>query len=174
MHIFVDVECGGNEKALQMRCTIEMDTSDDFAIEPVHQCVASTGIASSVLVATSAIFSSPILRGAPHRGSSSSPAKRFWANRFRYSPAVSKEMLNSSSIAQLFSPSAVNSTIWARTASARAIFRRRPGISNSLRSLSLSTIFTTAPRVIATSEAMRQRERITMQDLQLEISETGH
>jgi hypothetical protein len=58
------------EKAFQMRCTVEMDTPDVLAIERVLQCVASAGIVSSVFVTTSAIFSSPILRGAPQRGSS--------------------------------------------------------------------------------------------------------
>src|SRR5665213_434234 len=50
------------------------------------------GIVSSVFVTTSAIFSSPILRGAPQRRSSSRPSKRLLANRFRHSPAVSREI----------------------------------------------------------------------------------
>src|SRR5580700_9862970 len=87
----VSLRCGANEKAFQMRCTVEMDTPDVLAIERVLQCVASAGIVSSVFVTTSAIFSSPILRGAPQRGSSSRPSKRFLTNRFRHSPAVSRE-----------------------------------------------------------------------------------
>src|SRR5205823_9600917 len=106
-----------------MRCTVEIDTPEVLAIERVLQCVASAGSVSSVLVTTSAILSSPILRGAPQRGSSSRPSKRLLANRFRQSPAVSREMPSSSAIAQLFMPSAASSTISARTASARAIFR---------------------------------------------------
>ena len=73
----VSLRCGANEKAFQMRCTVETDTPDVLAIERVLQCVASAGIVSSVFVTTSAIFSSPILRGAPQRGSSSRPSKRF-------------------------------------------------------------------------------------------------
>ena len=142
-----------------MRCTVEMDTPDILAIERVLQCVASDGIVSSVLVTTWAIFSSPILRGAPQRGSSSRPLKRFLANRFRHSPTVSRETPSSSAIALLFMPSAANITIWARTASARAIFRRRTRISNSPRSLSLSTIFTAGPGAISASKSTdRQSE----------------
>ena len=155
----VSVRCGANEKALQMRCTVEMDKPDALAIERVLQCVASDGIVSSVLVTTSSIFSSPILRGAPQRGSSSRPSKRLLANRFRHSPTVSRETPSSPAIALLFMPSAANITICARAASARAIFRRRTRSSNSLRSLSLSTIFTAGPRAISASEASnRQRE----------------
>ena len=91
----------------------------------VLQCVASAGIVSSVFVTTSAIFSSPILRGAPQRGSSSRPSKRFLANRFRHSPAVSRERPSVAAIAQLFMPSAANSTISARTASTRASSHHR-------------------------------------------------
>jgi hypothetical protein len=76
-----------------------MDTPDVLAIERVLQCVASAGIVSSVFVTTSAIFSSPILRGAPQRGSSSRPSKRFLANRFRHSPAVSRERPSVAAIA---------------------------------------------------------------------------
>ena len=82
-----------------MRCTVEMDTPDLLAIVRVLQCVASAGIVSSVFVTTSAIFSSPILRGAPQRGSSSRPSKRFSANRFRHSPTVSQETPSVAAIA---------------------------------------------------------------------------
>jgi hypothetical protein len=50
------------------------------AIECVLQCVAAAGIVSSVVVTTSAIFSSPILRGAPGRGSSTRPSRRLFAH----------------------------------------------------------------------------------------------
>ena len=55
---------------------------------------------------------------------------------FRHSPTVSRETPSVAAIAQLLMPSPANSTILARTASTRAIFRRRAHISNSLRSLS--------------------------------------
>jgi hypothetical protein len=149
-------------------------TPDVLAIERVLQCVASAGIVSSVLVTTSVIFSSSILRGAPQRGSSSRPSKRFLANRFRHSPTVSRETPSVAAIAQLFMPSAANRTISARIASTRAIFRRRARISNSLRSLSARMIFTAGPRAISTSESRRQGEGITPQWLCQGISETGH
>jgi hypothetical protein len=60
----------------------QMDTPDVLAIERVLQCIALAGIVSSVFVTTSVIFSTSILRGAPRRGSSSRPSKRFLANRF--------------------------------------------------------------------------------------------
>jgi hypothetical protein len=54
-----------------------------LAIDRVLQCVAVAGIFSSVVVTTSAIFSSLILRVAPGRGSSSKSSSRFAANRVR-------------------------------------------------------------------------------------------
>jgi hypothetical protein len=47
-----------------MRCTVEIDKPEALAIERVLQWVAAAGIVSNVVVTTSAIFSSPILRGA--------------------------------------------------------------------------------------------------------------
>ena len=64
----VSLRCGCSEKARQMRCTVETDRPDALAIERVLQCVAAAGIVSKVVVTTSVIFSSPILRGAPGRG----------------------------------------------------------------------------------------------------------
>jgi hypothetical protein len=58
----VSVRCGCSEKACQIRCTVEADTPDAFAIPRVLQCVASFGFVSSVLVMISSIQSSPIWR----------------------------------------------------------------------------------------------------------------
>jgi hypothetical protein len=52
------------------------DTPDALARPRVLQCVAFPGFVSSVLVTMSSIRSSPILRGAPHLGSSSRPSRR--------------------------------------------------------------------------------------------------
>src|SRR5512147_955561 len=79
----VSLRCGCSENARQMRCTVEIDTPVALAIERVLQCVAAAGIVSSVVVTTSVIFSSPILRGAPGRGSSTRPSRRPAANRPR-------------------------------------------------------------------------------------------
>jgi len=54
-----------------MRCTEDGDTPDAFAMPRVLQCVAPSGFVSSVRATISSMRSSPILRGAPHLGSSS-------------------------------------------------------------------------------------------------------
>src|SRR5712671_894635 len=64
----VSLRCGCSENARQMRCTVETDKPEALAIERVLQWVAAAGIVSHVVVTTSAIFSSPILRGAPRAG----------------------------------------------------------------------------------------------------------
>ena len=119
----VSLRCGCSPKARQMRCTVETDRPDALAIERVLQCVAARGIVSSVVVTTSAILSSPILRGAPGRGSSSSPSRRRAANRLRQVATVTRvdaEPLGDRQIGQAF---AASSTISARTASPRAVLR---------------------------------------------------
>src|SRR6266481_4477152 len=75
----VSLRCGWRENARQMRCTVEIDKPEALAIERVLQWVAAAGIVSNVVVTTSAIFSSPILRGAPGRGSSARPSSRLAA-----------------------------------------------------------------------------------------------
>jgi hypothetical protein len=170
----VSLRCGANEKAFQIRCTVETERPEAFAIERVLQCVASAGIASNVFVTTSVIFSSPILRGAPQRGSSSRPSKRRAANRWRQLKTVILETPISSAIAQLFKPSAARRTISARMASARAILRRRTRASNSKRSFSRRTIFTAAGPGMAASESGRSSDRITIRGKCLEIFETRH
>lgn len=114
----VSLRCGANEEAFQMRCTVETEGPDALAIERVLQCVASAGVASSVFVTTSVIFSSSILRGAPQRGSSSRPSKPRAANRLRHVKTVILETPTSSAMAQLFKPSAARRTImlsWSST-----------------------------------------------------------
>jgi hypothetical protein len=46
----LSLRCGCSENAFQMRCTVETDRPDAFAIERVLQCVARDGIVSSVCV----------------------------------------------------------------------------------------------------------------------------
>src|SRR6266436_72354 len=121
----VSLRCGWRENARQMRCTVEIDKPEALAIERVLQWVAAAGIVSNVVVTTSAIFSSPILRGAPGRGSSARPSSRLAANRLRQVATVTRVTPSRSAIARLVAPSAASSTIAARIASARDIFRRR-------------------------------------------------
>src|SRR5512132_3249228 len=64
----VSLRCGCSENARQMRCTVEIDTPVALAIERVLQCVAAAGIVSSVVVTTSAIFSSPDLARSTRAG----------------------------------------------------------------------------------------------------------
>src|SRR5438128_7830434 len=63
----VSLRCGCSENARQMRCTVETDRPDALAIERVLQCVAAAGMVSKVVVTTSVILSSPILRGGARR-----------------------------------------------------------------------------------------------------------
>ncbi len=121
----VSVRCGCKQKARQIRCTDDADMPDAFAMPRVLQCVASEGLASSVLVTISSIRSSPILRGAPHLGSSPRPSRRCLANRSRQIRTVWRVTPTADAIWQLFSPSAARRMISARCASARAILRRR-------------------------------------------------
>ena len=63
---------------------MKRNTPDAFAMLRVLQRVASAGFVSSVFVTISSIRSSPILRGAPHLGSSPRPSRRCFANRSRH------------------------------------------------------------------------------------------
>ncbi len=121
----VSVRCGCKQKACQIRWTDDADTPAAFAMPRVLQCVASAGFVSSVFVTISSIRSSPILRGAPHLGSSSMPLRRCFANRSRHVLTVWRVTPTTPAISQLFSPSAARRMISARCASARAILRRR-------------------------------------------------
>src|SRR5262245_1179960 len=76
----VSTLCGCSENACQIRCTVEADTPDTLAISRVLQCVAFVGCVSSVFVTICSMRSSPILRGAPQRGSSERPPRRCRAN----------------------------------------------------------------------------------------------
>jgi len=132
-------------------CTVEIDKPEALAIERVLQWVAAAGIVSNVVVTTSAIFSSPILRGAPGRGSSARPSSRLAANRLRQVATVTRVTPSCSAIARLVVPSAARSTISARIASARDIFRRRVRASSSHRSASSNSIRTANLQAIPAS-----------------------
>src|SRR5712671_5694321 len=120
-------------------------------VKRVLQWVAAAGIVSNVVVTTSAIFSSPILRGAPGRGSSARPSNRLAANRWRQVATVRRLTPSCAAIARLVVPSAAKSTISARIASAREIFRRRVRASSSRRSASSNSMRTADFQAIPTS-----------------------
>jgi len=96
-----------------------------LAIERVDQCVASVGFDSRVLTMTASTRSSAMVRGAPGRGSSSSPSGPCSVNRRRHLPTVRAVIPSSSATALLERPSAADNTMRARCASACAVLGRR-------------------------------------------------
>ena len=62
-----------------------------FAIKRLLQCVLAAGLVSSVLVMTSSTFASSMVRGAPERGASTSPAKPSFEKRVRHLPVLEGE-----------------------------------------------------------------------------------
>ena len=74
--------------ARQMACTEDRETPTASAIDRVDQCVAPTGADSRVRTITSSTLASPMVRGAPGRGSSQSPSRRRSANRERHFATV--------------------------------------------------------------------------------------
>ena len=145
----VSTRCGCRPNAPQMRCTVVADRPVARAIERRLQWVAFSGTVSSVFVTTSATLSSPILRGAPGRGSSESPSSPWSAKRRRQVPTVSRATSSFSAIAVLLNPSAAKSTIRARRAAPCDDLRRRTRPSSSCRSVSLRTIATALPHAMA-------------------------
>jgi len=103
------------------------------AIERVDQCVAVGGLSSSVRRITSSTCSSEIRRGAPGRGSSSSPSSPSATNRRRHLPTVAACTPSSTATVSLLNPWAQRNTIRARNASAWAVFGRRAHRSSAAR-----------------------------------------
>ena len=85
----------------------------------LDQCVAPFGVFSSVSRTTCSIFSSPISRGAPGRGSSPSPASPSAIKRLRQRPTVNPVVRNFAATAALLAPPAHSRTIRARKATER-------------------------------------------------------
>ncbi len=77
----------------------------------LDQCVAPFGVFSSVSRTTCSIFSSPISRGAPGRGSSPSPATPSAIKRLRQRPTVNPVVRNFAATAALLAPPAHSKTI---------------------------------------------------------------
>ena len=97
----------------------------------LDQCVAPFGVFSSVSRTTCSIFSSPISRGAPGRGSSPSPASPSAIKRLRQRPTVNPVVRNFAATAALLAPPAHSRTIRARKATERALRDCRAMRSNS-------------------------------------------
>ncbi len=135
----VPVRCGCRPKARQIRVIAVCESPLALAIERVLQCVAPRGVCSSVIVITRSTSSSPILRGAPGRGSSSRPSTRRSTNRLRQLPTVTRWTPSRSATSPLVSPSAQARTMRARCARPCAVFRRRAHACSVSRSACVST-----------------------------------
>jgi hypothetical protein len=88
------------------------------AISRVDQWVALVGVSSSVLVITRSTWVSVIVRGAPGRGSSTSPSRRWGANRPRHLPTVAACTPSRLPASTFDKPSAQANTIRQRSARA--------------------------------------------------------
>ena len=107
----------------------------------VLQCVPCGGACSSVVASTWSTRSSVIVRGAPGRGSSVSPASPRCAYRPRHFATVCRLVWSRSAISKFVSsPDAAASTMRARRASAWAVFGRRAQLCKVSRSASLTVI----------------------------------
>ena len=93
--------------------------------------VAPFGAFSNVSRTTRSIFSSPISRGAPGRGSSPSPAIPSAMKRLRQRPTVKPVVRNFAATAALLDPLAHSRTILARNDTDRALRDCRAIRSNS-------------------------------------------
>jgi hypothetical protein len=114
---------------------LEPERSD---IDARDQCVASLGVSSRVATTTASTCSSVILRGAPGRGSSTSPSKRRATNRDRHLPTVGRDTPNSAATCLLVAPVAHARTIRHRSASAWELLARRDQRSSVPRSSSVN------------------------------------
>ena len=101
--------------------------------------MASRGFVSSVLRTTFSTFASLIVRGAPGRGSSSSPSARLATKRARHLPTICFVTPTSAATCVFVFPPAHRKMIRARNANAWAVFGRRDQRSSSSRSASVTT-----------------------------------
>ncbi len=105
-----------------------------LAIARVDQCVALTGLRSSVLVTTSRTRSSDTVRGPPGRGMSPSPAIRCSMHRARHRPTACGVEPNCAATSLLGAPVAQARMIRHRNAHDCGVDRRRTHPSNADRS----------------------------------------
>jgi hypothetical protein len=128
--------------------------SPDFsAIEARDQCVAPSGVSSSVATTTSSIRSSVIDGGRPVRSSSTRPSRRRATNRPRHLPTVAGCTRSWSATCVFDAPSAQASTMRHRWASACEDFARRDQRTSVARSASVSTSSAFGRPVLATRPA---------------------
>src|ERR1041385_321139 len=159
----VSVRCGCSAKARQIRDMAVWLNPLRLAIPRVLQWVASLGLLSKVRVITRSTSLSPIVRGAPGRGSSSRPSPRLATKRLRHFPTIPLETFNSDATSLLLLPLAHSKTIRARCANAWALVRRRVHDSSVSCSASVNSnsAFGRPVRIAASSYTMKE----TAQDL---------
>ena len=173
----VSLRCGCSENARQMRCTVETDRPDALG----HRACTPGALrrpawSPRVVVTTSVILSSPILRGAPGRGSSSSHTETL--RRKPIAPGRHRDPRGSSSrLAMLEIGHA------ARPPEARSRRAGRPPASlppprprlkfGVLSACQFDPNRSTAPHPCFPPNT-RQAQGITAKQICLETSETGH
>jgi len=104
------------------------------SLPSVLQWVASAGLVSRVRVSTASTSASVTVRGAPGRGSSSNPSRRWVRKRVRHLPTVWWVTPSPCATAVFGLPLAHSNTIRARWAKACALFGRRAQRSSASRS----------------------------------------
>ena len=118
---------------------LDLDSPERRAIEARDQCVALTGVRSSVVVITSSTLSSKIEGGRPGRGSSTYPSRRLSTNRRRHLLTVFGDTPRSAATREFIAPGTAHaSTIHDRRTNARDDLRRLDQRTSCSRSTPLS------------------------------------
>jgi uncharacterized protein (DUF3084 family) len=120
----VSTRWGLSPNARQIRLIADWDMPSLRARLRVDQWVASVGVVSKVMTSTRSTCSSLIVRGAPGRGSSTSPSSRWATNRARHLITVDRATPSCRATWLLEVPSAQASTIRHRNANAWALLGR--------------------------------------------------
>ena len=134
----VSDRCGLSRNAFQIRPTVAALSPLSPAIDRRDQCVAPFGVRSRVSVTTFSTCSSLIARGAPGRGSSTSPSSRRSTNLERHLPTIGRDTPSRAATTALSAPVAHSSTIRERAANRWELFGRRAHRCSVCSSSSLS------------------------------------
>src|SRR5262249_42220820 len=122
------------------------------------------GARSNVATITASICSSPIVRGAPGRSSSTNPSNRLATNRARHLPTVAGTIPSPAATCLLSKPSAHPSTIRDRNANDCAHLTRRDQRSNCARSSSANSNTAFGRPVLATHQFYDLHHEFLAQD----------
>ena len=145
----VSIRWGFSPNARQMRLIADWDIPVVVAIDRVDQWVAFVGVSWRVFTMTASTLSSVTVRGAPGRGSSTSPSRRLAMNLPRHLPTVTGFTPSRAATAWFVIPASAHPrTILDRNASDCALFGRRAHRSRvSLSSSERTRGFIGRPRV---------------------------